>query len=160
MISLIAAVGANREIGKNNTLIWHLPSDLKYFKEKTLNHKVIMGYNTYLSIGSPLPKRINIVIVDDAKKINDNRVIVYTNIEEMIKKEIKKEEECFIIGGASMYQYFYPLADKMYLTLIKATDSLADTYFPAYESDDWKINMGEEREENGIKFNFATFTRK
>ncbi len=160
MISLIAAVGENLEIGKDNHLIWQLSKDMKYFKEKTLNHKVIMGYNTYLSIGSSLPKRENIVLVNDLSKINDPLIKAYDNIEEMIKREINSNEECFIIGGASMYNYFYPLADRMYLTLIKASAEDADTYFPDYREDDWQKSIINSDIENGISFEFALFERK
>lgn len=160
MISLIAAVGENLEIGKDNHLIWQLSKDMKYFKEKTINHKVIMGYNTYLSIGSSLPKRENIVIVNDLSKINDPLVRTYDNIEEMIEREINNNEECFIIGGASMYNYFYPLADRMYLTLIKASDNDADTYFPDYRQDKWQKSTIRSDIENGISFEFALFERK
>ena len=122
MISIIAAIGKNGELGKNNDLIWRLPGDLKFFKETTLNHPVIMGYNTYLSIGKPLPKRKNIVIAKDVYEI-DADITLYNDIDELINKEIKaKEDEVFIIGGASMYNYFYPIADKMYLTLVDAED--------------------------------------
>ena len=80
MISIIAAIGKNGELGKNNDLIWHLPGDLKFFKETTLNHPVIMGYNTYLSIGKPLPKRKNIVIVKDVYEI-DADITLYNDID-------------------------------------------------------------------------------
>lgn len=159
MISMIAAVGENLEIGKNNALIWHLSKDLKYFQEITLNHKVIMGYNTYLSIGHPLKNRDNIVIVDDKHKIKDKNIKVYDNIDELIKKEINNKEECFIIGGASMYKYFYTLCDRMYLTLIKASDKEADTYFPDYRKDNWQKKIIREDNEKGINFAFCLFER-
>lgn len=159
MISIIAAIGKNGELGKNNDLIWHLPGDLKFFKETTLNHPVIMGYNTYLSIGKPLPKRKNIVIAKDVYKI-DADITLYNDIDELINKEIKtKEDEIFIIGGASMYNYFYPIADKMYLTLVDAEDKEADTYFPKIDESKWKKTLIKENEDNDIKYRHVLYER-
>ncbi len=160
MISLIAAVGENLEIGKDNHLIWHLPNDLKFFYKTTINHKVIMGYNTYLSIGHALSNRTNIVMVDDKKKVTAQDVIAYDNIEEMIAKEIKNDEEVFVIGGASMYKYFYPLANRMYLTLVKASDKDADTFFPEYRKDSWHKKILQENIDNNIAYTFTLFERE
>lgn len=159
MISIIAAIGKNGELGKNNSLIWHLPGDLKFFKEKTKEHKVIMGLNTYNSIGKPLPKRKNIVLVDNLNKVNNNEVIVYDNIDKLINNELNNNEENFIIGGASLYNYFYDIADRMYLTLIDSEDSNANTYFPKIEYSNWtQIELGK-NEDNGIKYRHILFER-
>lgn len=159
MISIIAAIGKNLELGKNNDLIWHLPGDLKFFKETTLNHKVIMGLNTYNSIGKELPKRTNVVLTDDLKKVNNDNIIKYDNIDELIKKEINIDEEIFIIGGFSLYNYFYKLADRMYLTLIESEDNKADTYFPKINYYEWKQTLLGENEDNGIKYKHVLFER-
>ncbi len=159
MISLIAAIGKNGELGKNNDLIWHIPGDLKFFKDTTINHKIIMGYNTYLSIGGHLPKRKNIVIVNDKTLINNETIFVYDNLEELISKEIHDDEEVFIIGGASMYNYFYDKADKMYLTLIDAEDKEADVYFPKIDEDKWSQTILGENSDNGINYKHVLFER-
>lgn len=159
MISIIAAIGKNGELGKNNSLIWHLPGDLKFFKETTKEHKVIMGLNTYNSIGKPLPKRKNIVLVDNLNKLNNNEVIVYDNIDKLINNELNNNEENFIIGGASLYNYFYDIADRMYLTLIDSEDSNADTYFPKIEYSNWKQTELGKNEDNGIKYTHILFER-
>lgn len=159
MISIIAAIGKNGELGKNNSLIWHLPGDLKFFKEITKEHKVIMGLNTYNSIGKPLPKRKNIVLTDDLKKINNNELFIYDNIDKLIKKELENNEENFIIGGASLYNYFYNIADKMYLTLIEAEDKEADTYFPKIDEKLWKQRELGKNEDNNIKYKHILFER-
>ncbi len=159
MISLIAAIGKNGELGKNNDLIWHLPNDLKFFKEVTLNHKIVMGYNTYLSIGKRLPQRKNIVIVSNKNKINDENIFVYDEVEELINKEINNDEEVFIIGGASLFNYFYSLADKMYLTLIDEEDRDADVYFPKIEEKKWHQKILSENIDNGIKYKHVLFER-
>lgn len=158
MISLIAAIGKNGELGKNNALIWNIPGDLKFFREKTTGHSVVMGLNTYLSIGKALPKRRNIVISKD-NDINNEDIILYNDINVLISNELNNEEENFIIGGASMYNYFYPLADRMYLTLIDAEDKDADTYFPKINEKDWEQTILAENEDNGIKYKHVLFER-
>ena len=159
MISIIAAIGKNGELGKNNNLIWYLPGDLKFFKDITSNHKVIMGLNTYNSIGRALPNRKNVVLTDDKNKVKDKNLIVYDKIEKMIEKELKDSNENFIIGGASLYKYFYNIADKMYLTLIDAEDNSADTYFPKINYNEWKQTEIGENEENNIKYKHILFER-
>lgn len=158
MISLIAAIGKNRELGKNNNLIWHLSEDLKFFKEITSNHKVIMGYNTYKSIGRPLPNRENIVLTHDKNKVSFEDIKVYDDIDELIKNEIS-EEEVFIIGGVSMYEYFLKYADRMYLTLIDAVDNEADVYFPEFNKEKWEEIILNEKKENNIEYKHVLYKR-
>ena len=159
MISIIAAIGKNGELGKNNALIWNLPRDLKFFKETTNHHKVIMGLNTYLSIGRPLPNRENIVLSQDINAIKNDNLTVYDNINKMIEMELSNNDETFIIGGASLYKYFYDIADRMYLTLIDAEDKEADTYFPKIDYDEWKMTKLYDNEENNIKYSHVLFER-
>ena len=159
MISLIAAIGKNGEIGKNNELIWHLNEDMKYFKETTLYHPVIMGFNTYKSIGRALSNRLNIVITKNNKdKITDQSILVYDDLNKLIK-DLKDEEEYFVIGGPSIYQAFYKLADKMYLTEINAEDKNADSYFPKINYNDWQKNIINHLEENNITYDFVIYER-
>lgn len=160
MISIIAAIGKNGELGKNNKLIWNLPGDLKFFKDTTLNHTVVMGYKTYLSIGKTLPKRRNVVLVEDKNLINDDNIIVYENIDDFKKNEIGKNEEVFIIGGASIYNYFYSITDRMYLTLIDAEEKDADVYFPNIDNNLWNKKIISENEDNNIKYKHVLFERK
>lgn len=160
MISIIAAIGKNGELGKNNNLIWHLPGDLQFFKEVTSNHTVIMGLNTFLSIGRPLPKRKNIVLTNDLTKVDNDNIKKYDNIELLIQNELDNENENFIIGGATLYNYFYNLADKMYLTLIDDEDEGADTYFPMINPLEWKQTILKENKENGVCYKHVLFERK
>ena len=118
-----------------------------------------MGLNTYNSIGKALPKRKNIVLTDDLNKIKNEEVIKYDNIEALIEKELKNDNENFIIGGASLYNYFYPLADKMYLTLINSEDKEADTYFPIINKNEWKQTIIKENEDNNILYKHVLFER-
>ena len=112
----------------------------------------------YLSIGKALPKRRNIVI-SKGNNINNENIIIYNDINELISNELNNEEENFIIGGASLYNYFYPLADRMYLTLIDAEDKDADTYFPKINYNVWKQTTLAKNEDNGIKYKHVLFER-
>ena len=158
MISIIAAIGKNCELGKNNDLIWDLPSDLQFFKRTTLNHPVVMGLNTYKSIGRPLPNRENIVLSD--QPIEDENITIYNDINKLTSDISNDLDEYFIIGGASLYSYYYPLADKMYLTLIDAEDKEADVYFPKIDDSEWDTKIIDYNKENNISYNHVEFTRK
>lgn len=136
MLSIIVALGRNYEIGQNNQLLCHLPDDLKRFKTITSGHTVLMGENTYLSLPvRPLPNRKNIVLTLNKDTVYEGCEMAYS-IEEAILM-CKKEEETFIIGGASVYKQFYPLCDKLYLTLIDAEFKNADAFFPKIHINDW-----------------------
>ena len=159
MISLIAAIGKNGEIGKNNELIWHLKEDMQYFKRTTINHPVIMGFNTYKSIDRALPNRLNIVITKNNKdKITDQSILVYDDINKLIR-DLKDNEEYFVIGGSSIYQAFIDIADRLYLTEINAEDKSADSYFPKINYRNWQKNMINHSEENGIAYDFVIYER-
>jgi len=132
LVSIIVSVGPKLEIGKDNKLLWQIPEDLKNFKKITEGHPVIMGQNTYFSIGKALPKRKNIVVTkDDKLKLNDADISY--SIPEAIElaKEYDKDE-IFIIGGASIYAQTINLADRLYVTLV-AGEYEADTFFPEYD---------------------------
>ncbi len=133
-ISMIAAIGKNRELGRGNELIFKIPEDMKFFKEKTRGHVVIMGRKTYESIGRPLPDRVNIVISRNTDYEVSDRVIKVKSIEDAI--EVAKEHEkteAFIIGGAQIYALAMPYADKLYLTLVNKEVKDADAFFPEYD---------------------------
>ncbi len=130
-ISIIAAIGSNRELGKNNKLLWNIPEDLKRFKELTLNHPVIMGRKTFQSIGRPLPERTNIIITRDKNYQQKDCLITHSLDKAIELAKIKDEEEIFIIGGGQIYEQAIGIADKLYLTIIKGKFA-ADTFFPDY----------------------------
>jgi dihydrofolate reductase len=131
-ISIIAAIGKNRELGKNNELIWRISPDLKRVKELTTGHPIIMGRKTYESIGYPLPNRTNIVITNSCTHIEG--CVVHTSLDDAITyaKEID-DEEIFVFGGARIYSAAILFVDRLYLTIIDAEDSDADAFFPAYD---------------------------
>ncbi|RZL54772.1 MAG: dihydrofolate reductase, partial [Pedobacter sp.] len=113
-VSIVVAVSENNAIGKDNQLLWHLPADLKHFKEITTGHPIIMGRKTYDSIGRPLPNRRNIVITRTTNLSIENVEVVNT-LEEAISL-CKDEKEIFIIGGAEIYKHALPLTNRIYLT--------------------------------------------
>ena len=150
MISLIAAVGKNYELGKDNKLIWHFKKDMEYFKEVTTGKTVVMGRKTYESIGRPLPNRRNIVIT--------SRMLEGIETVKTIDEILDMHEDIFIIGGASIYEEFIKYADKIYLTLIdKEYD--ADTYFPTFDENQFEKTVIKEETENDIKLTFALYTK-
>ena len=150
MISLIAAVGKNYELGKDNKLIWHFKKDMEYFKEVTTGKTVVMGRKTYESIGRPLPNRRNIVIT--------SRMLEGVETVKTVDEILDMHEDIFIIGGASIYEEFIKYADKIYLTLIdKEYD--ADTYFPTFDENQFEKTVIKEETENDIKLTFALYTK-
>ncbi|OGG15264.1 hypothetical protein A2773_03665 [Candidatus Gottesmanbacteria bacterium RIFCSPHIGHO2_01_FULL_39_10] len=132
-ISIIAAIGKNRELGKNNKLLWHIPEDLKFFKEKTRGHVVIMGRKTYESIGHPLPNRANIIITKNTQFNVPGAITAHSLADALQKAQEVEKEEIFIIGGAKIYEQSLSLANKLYLTLIPGKYD-ADVYFTEYQS--------------------------
>ncbi len=136
MISIIAVVGKNNELGFNNELLWHLPNDLKFFKETTMGKPVIMGHNTFVSIGRVLPGRENIVI--SSEKFDG---VTMMSVEDVLEKYLDADEEVFVIGGAKMYDCFLEYASKIYLTEVPLSKE-ADVYFPSMNYDNYtKINI-------------------
>jgi dihydrofolate reductase len=160
MITIVVAMGKNREIGANNQLLWHLPKDLKHFKELTTGHPVIMGRKTYESIGKPLPNRTNIVI----SRKNDwfeEGILIVGSIKEAIKFAKKIDENAYIIGGGNIYEQTLDLADKLEVTLVDTTLE-ADTFFPKIDKKKWTQTNEihhEKDEKNQFDFSFQTFER-
>lgn len=160
-ISIIVAAAENNVIGGENKLLWHLPADLKFFKETTSGHHILMGRKTYESIGKPLPNRVNIVLSQDANYVKDG-IFVCKSINEAISfAKNNKESELFIIGGGQIYEKSISIADTIYLTKIDEVFS-GDTYFPELTSD-WKLTseiVGVLDEKNKIKHRFLKYERK
>lgn len=156
MISIIAAIGKNNELGLNNDLIWHLPNDLKFFKEKTLNQNIVMGYNTFVSLGRVLPSRKHIVLSFEKVKL-PLEVIQFNNLEDL--NNYIKDKDVFIIGGASMYKQFIDKADKLYLTEIDNTHK-ADVYFPNFDKSLFDKKILGTNSDNGINYTFTLYERK
>ncbi len=135
MITIIAALGKNNELGKDNDLIWHLPNDLKRFKKVTAGHHVIMGRKTYESLGKPLPNRTNIIITRNSN-YQANGCVIAHSLEEAI--EVAKEDaNPYILGGAEIYKQAMHIADCLDLTHVNAALD-ADAFFPEIDTKIWK----------------------
>ena len=157
-ISIIACVGRNLELGKNNDLIWHLPNDLKYFKKVTSGKTVIMGRRTFDSLPGVLPNRCNIVLqLPNESKLDG--VEIFNDIPSILER-VKDEDEVFIIGGASIYRQFLPYANKLYLTEVHKSCRDADVYFPKFDKRQYKKTIVGNGEDNNIKYNFVIYERR
>lgn len=156
---LIGAIGKNNELGKDNKLIWYIPNDLKFFKENTINHTIVMGYNTFLSLPKLLEKRKHIVLTHKNVDL-PKEVIVYDNINSVLDYAKSNEEEIFIIGGASIYKQFIDYSNKMILTEIDSTDEYADAYFPNFNKDEWYRKIIKEDNYKALKYRHVIYRRK
>jgi dihydrofolate reductase len=160
MTTIVVAMGEKNEIGFDNQLLWHLPKDLKHFKDITSGHPIIMGRKTYESIGKPLPNRTNIV-VSRKKDWFEEGILIVGSIKEALKFAKKIDEEVFVIGGGNIYEQTMEVVDRLEVTLVKA-DLEADTFFPKIDPKIWKKTneiCHEKDEKNGYDFCFQTFEK-
>ena len=162
MLSIIVAKAKNNTIGKDNKLLWHIPDDLKRFKELTINHNIIMGRKTFESIGRILPNRKHIIFSQnpDFKIDNENIEIVHSMLQ--IQQYIDDENENFVIGGAMIYNLLMPYVTKMYVTEIDK-DFEGDTVFPRINTEVWQEvsrEDGPKDEENDFKYEYVVYKRK
>ena len=164
MISLIAAIGKNNELGKENKLLWKLPADMQHFIKTTSGHPVIMGRKTFESIGKPLPNRQNIVITRNKTYLRNDADVVHS-LEEAIKSTrvtLVDFEEIFIIGGGELYRQTMPIADKLYITHIDAENKDADAFFPEIIPIVWNevSHIEHERDEkNPFNYTFSIYEK-
>ncbi len=146
-ISLVVAMSQNRVIGRENQMPWHLPDELKYFKRVTMGKPIIMGRNTFESIGRPLPGRPNIVISRNPDFDADG-ISVVSSVEDSLElaeqlTERDDNAEAMVIGGAQIFQVTLPLADRLYLTQVNAVVD-GDVFFPEFPLDAWRLVSREE----------------
>ena len=162
MLSIIVAVAKNNVIGKDNKLIWHLPEDLKRFKNITTGKKIIMGRKTFESLGRVLPNRKHIILCNDAEmNIEDENVEILDDIK-LLNKYIESDEECFVIGGATIYKLLMPFCNKLYITHINQAFE-GDVYFPEIDENKWRVierETGLTNEENPFDYEYVTYVRK
>lgn len=152
LISIIAIIGKNRELGKDNKLLWQIPQDLKRFKRLTMGHPVIMGRTTYESLGKPLPGRTNIVVSRQTDLKIEGCQVVHSITEAVDQAKKLDNEEIFIIGGGKIYEQAIDLANRLYLTVVDAT-APADTFFPDY-SKFTKIISHQKRNGKNLNYRF------
>jgi dihydrofolate reductase len=164
MISIIVATGDNNVIGKDNALIWHLPADMKFFKDKTTGHCIITGRKNYESIPEkfrPLPNRTNIVITRQPDYKAPGTIIVGSVDKAIDTAKQTNDEEIFIIGGAEIFRQSLHLTDRIYLTKIYHSFE-GDVFFPELNKDEWKEvarTKGITDEKNKYEYDFITLER-
>ncbi len=162
MVSLIVAASTNNAIGKNNQLLWHLPNDMKFFKNSTWGMPVIMGRKTFEAVNKPLPGRINIVITKQPNW-NAEGAVVATDLNNALKKAAETNcKELFIIGGGEIYKQAIEIADKIYLTRVHANID-GDTFFPAIDENKWQLTANQDfaaDEKHAFAYSFQTWKTK
>lgn len=158
MFSIIAAIGKNRELGLNNQLIFHIKEDMKFFRETTTGHPVIMGQATFKSIGRPLPNRKNYVASLAPKDLPDSVEIV-PDLIAFLKAHENDPEEFFVIGGATIYRLALPYAKTLYLTEIDAEHE-ADAFFPEFDKSKYSREVIKKGSENDLAFSFVKYKLK
>ena len=156
---LIAAIGENNELGKDNKLIWYLPGDLKFFKEQTMNKNIVMGINTFKSLPRLLPGRKHIVLTHQDINLGEE-VIIFHNREELLDYIKNINDEVYVIGGAQIYKQFIDEANKLVLTEVLASEPTADVYFPKFDKNEWNVEEVASKEDNGIKYKHLIYERK
>ena len=184
MFSLISAIGKNREIGENNNLIFHVKDDMKFFRETTKGHKVVMGRATWESLPGKLKNRKNIVITrSDPKSLEKpaqtpttaqitpdthlgamtNPIIapdeIVSDLDSFIEANQDSEEEIFIIGGGTIYSAFLPYAKHLYLTEIDASAEDADTFFPQFDKSKYHRTIIKKGSDHGINYSIVKYTK-
>ncbi|WKS94924.1 dihydrofolate reductase [Riemerella columbina] len=161
MITIVVAMGKNNAIGADNQLLWHLPKDLKHFKNLTSEHPIIMGRKTYESIGKPLPNRTNIVVSQKPDWFEEG-ILIVGSLKEAMKFAKKIDEDFFIIGGGSIYQQTIDLADRLEVTLVDS-EPQGDTFFPDINPKIWtKTNevFHPKDEQNPYDLYFQTYEKQ
>jgi len=159
MISLIVAHDQNRVIGMDNKMPWYIPNELAYFKEKTMGKAIVMGRNTFESIGRPLPGRLNVVVTRNHSYAHEGVTVVHT-IEKAIQIAGKYHDEIMVIGGEQIFKEVLPYADLLYVTLIEHQYD-GDTFFPPYDNE-WQLVSSSETvtTQDGLTYIYLIYKRK
>jgi dihydrofolate reductase len=164
MISLIAAVSRNGYIGKDGKLPWHIPGDLKRFKELTVGHPIIMGRKTFESIGKSLPHRTNIVLTSQPEKLPDTVIGVRDKHQAVsmayvaLNRYSNQSKEIFVIGGGEVYKHFLPVAKNLYITEVEG-DVVGDVKFPTIDNNEWYLYHHEYHIDSPYDYSFLEYER-
>ncbi|MCV2518539.1 MAG: dihydrofolate reductase [Candidatus Lightella neohaematopini] len=158
MISIIVAIAKNWVIGINNTIPWNIPQDRLWFKKHTLHKTIIMGRNTYESIGCILPYRHNIVLTNTIKHINSNRVSIVNTVQKVLLL-LNNDYEYLIIGGAQIYNLFFKYTNRLYITYIDLL-VYGNIFFPAFNLKNWSSIFTKYQRCNKINLCFKILERK
>lgn len=157
MFSLIAAIGKNRELGRGGELIFHLKDDMKFFRETTDGHKIVMGRKTWESLPGKLKNRTNIVISRHDVEGADEHI---SDLPQFIDKNKDTDEEIFIIGGGMVYFEFLKHAKNLYLTEVDASADDADTFFPAFDKTDYSSKIIKKGKEDDLDYSIVQYIKK
>jgi dihydrofolate reductase len=162
--SIIVAKAKNNVIGKDNSLIWHMPHDLKHFKTTTSGHYVLMGRKSFESLGKPLPNRLNVIITRNRQYSAEACIVEHSLADALQLAKDQKQEEVFILGGGEIYKQALEegLVDKIYLTEIHH-EFEGDTYFPELKENTWnevERTDYEADDENPYPYSFVTLMRR
>ena len=157
-ITVIAAIGKNRELGYNNDLIWKIPEDLNFFKDNTMGKYIVMGMNTFVSLPKLLPGRKHIVLTSKNVDLGDDVIIIH-GIDELVQYIDNLGSEVMIIGGASIYRQMIKYTDRMLLTEIDS-EAMADVYFPEFFMEEWNRKLISSHNYNDIEYSHVEYTRK
>ncbi len=162
MVSLVVAASTNNAIGKDNQLLWHLPNDLKFFKNTTWGMVVVMGRKTFEAVNKPLPGRINIVITRQANWTAEG-VMTATDLDDALKKARETNcKEIFVIGGGEIYKQSMAISNKIYITRVHATLD-GDTFFPVIDESKWALASNEDFEtdaKHAYGYSFQVWVKK
>lgn len=158
-LSLIAAIGKNNELGKDNQLLWHLKEDMKFFREQTTGKTIVMGRNTFNSFKKPLPNRHHIVLSRSNIYLGEDIEVMHSH-DEVIEKLSNREDEIFIIGGEKIYNLFIDDVDKMLITEVEESYDDADAYFPDFDKEEFDKEFLYRVEDESIKYNHVKYLRK
>ena len=160
-ISLIAAIGPNNELGKDNHLLYHISEDLKFFKKETTGKKIILGRKTLESLPGLLPNRKHLVLTHQDLPENEN-LIVFHNIEDLLKYINNLDEEVMVIGGAEIYKQFLPYANKLILTEISSSpkELEADAYFPTFDKKEWNRSILCSHKQEDLAYDHVVYNEK
>jgi dihydrofolate reductase len=139
ILSLIVAIAEDGAMGIHNTLPWHLPADLRFFKQTTLGKPVVMGSRTWESLGRKLPGRLNIVLSSRKLELPED-VLLFANLQDALKRvRAEDTDEAFIIGGSKVFAEAMPELDRLYITRVQTVVAGADTFFPEVDYTQWKL---------------------
>lgn len=163
ILSAIVAMSENNAIGRDNSLPWHLPDDLKFFKRTTVGKAVLMGRKTYDSMGKPLPNRLNIVVSSDKNLQLPEGVLLYNSLEDAVARLQQEDaDEGFIVGGGKIFEQTMDMTDRIYLTRVHTVISDAEAFFPHMDQTHWKLTWKEEHpadEKHAYAFTFEQWDR-
>lgn len=163
MISLLVAMDKNHVIGFKGDMPWHLPKDLQHFKEKTLEHTIVMGRKTFDSIGRVLPGRNHIVVTGNKNiKLPEEVKVIHQTKDIIEYNQQNPGQELFVIGGGTIFEQILPFAERMHITLIDQT-FYGDVYFPAFKPEEWSLTSkvkGERNDKNPYDYYFLQYDRR